>query len=49
MALLEWNEHSRNIFRSFSPDSKFDLYAADPSTAAPLLRALVRAPDWKLV
>ena len=48
MALLEWDDHSRNIFRSFSPGRKLDLYANDPNTAAPLLRALVRAPGWKL-
>lgn len=49
MALLDWNDNTRAIFRSFSPDTNFDLYAGDPSTAAPLLRALVRAPGWKLI
>ncbi|MDM0118222.1 BLUF domain-containing protein [Variovorax arabinosiphilus] len=48
MALLEWDDNTRGIFRSFSPDAKLDFYAADPSTAAPMLRALVRAPGWKL-
>ena len=24
------------------------VYAADPTTAAPLVRALIRAPGWKL-
>jgi hypothetical protein len=48
MALLEWDDHTRDIFRSFSPGRKLDLYANDPSTAAPWLRALVRAPGWKL-
>lgn len=48
MALLEWNDSTRDIFRSFSPGRHLDLYASDPSTAAPLLRALVRAPGWKL-
>ena len=49
MALLDWNDSTRAIFRSFSPDAHLDLYAADPSTAAPMLRALVRDPGWKLV
>lgn len=49
MALLDWNDETRAIFRSFSPGAQFDLYASDPSTAAPLLRALVRAPGWKLI
>ena len=48
MALLEWNDNTRDIFRSFSPGRKLDLYANDPGTAAPMLRALVRAPGWKL-
>ncbi|MBU1358762.1 MAG: BLUF domain-containing protein [Gammaproteobacteria bacterium] len=47
MKLLEWNEHTQSIFRSFSPDAAQDLFSADPSTAAPLVRALVRSPDWK--
>jgi len=49
MALLDWDDNTRAIFRSFSPDAQLDLYAADPSTAAPMLRALVRAPGWKLI
>lgn len=49
MALLDWNDNTRAIFRSFAPDARLDLYAADPSTAAPMLRALVRAPGWKLI
>ena len=48
MALLEWTDNTKAIFRSFSPGAHLDLYAADPSTAAPLLRALVRGPGWKL-
>jgi len=49
MALLEWTDNAKAIFRSFSPGTHLDLYASDPSTAAPLVRALIRAPDWKLV
>lgn len=48
MALLEWTDNKRDIFRSFSPGLHLDLYAADPTTAAPLVRALIRAPGWKL-
>lgn len=48
MALLDWDDGTRSIFRSFSPGARLDLYAADPSTAAPMLRALMRGPEWKL-
>ena len=48
MKLLEWDERSKAIFRSFSPGTSLDLYASDPSTAAPLLRALIREADWTL-
>ena len=48
MKLLEWDERREAIFRSFSPGANLDLYAADASTAAPLLRALIREADWKL-
>ncbi|MCU4118846.1 BLUF domain-containing protein [Variovorax sp. N23] len=49
MALLDWNDNTRAIFRSFSPEARLDLHAVDPGTAAPMLRALVRAPGWKLL
>ncbi|MFM9429117.1 hypothetical protein RCH10_005613, partial [Variovorax sp. GrIS 2.14] len=48
MHLLEWDANNIAVFRSFSPGANLDLYASDPSTAAPLLRALIRGPDWKL-
>jgi hypothetical protein len=48
MKLMEWDDRSRAIFRSFSPGSRLDLYASDPSTAAPLMRALIRGVDWRL-
>lgn len=48
MKLLEWDERSKAIFRSFSPGSRLDLFASDPTTAAPLVRALIRGPDWNL-
>jgi len=48
MKLLEWDDYSKAVFRSFSPGASLDLYAADPTTAAPLVRALFRGPDWKL-
>lgn len=48
MKVMEWNDHSKAVFRSFSPGASLDLYAGDPVTAAPLLRALFRGPDWKL-
>ena len=48
MKMMEWDERSKAIFRSFSPGASLDLYASDPSTAAPLLRALIREADWKL-
>lgn len=48
MHMLEWDERSKAIFRSFSPGTNLDLYRSDPSTAAPLMRALIRGADWKL-
>ena len=49
MAVLEWDARTRSIFRSFSPGTHLDLYASDPSTAAPLVRALTRSSDWNFV
>jgi hypothetical protein len=49
MALLQWDDRTRAIFRSFSPGQNLDLYASDPSTAAPLVRALTRDAAWKFV
>ena len=49
MAALEWDDRTRAIFRSFSPGTHLDLYASDPTTAAPLVRALTRSVDWKFV
>ena len=46
MAILRWDERAKAIFRSFSPGTNLDLYASDPSTAAPLVRALTRSSDW---
>jgi hypothetical protein len=47
MAFLEWDDRTKAIFRSFSPGQDLDLYASDPSTAAPLVRALTREVDWR--
>lgn len=47
MALMQWDERTKAIFRSFSPGRNLDLYASDPTTAAPLVRALTREKDWK--
>lgn len=49
LATLDWLDSTRAIFRSFSPGTKLDLYKTDPCTAAPMIRALVRAPGWKLM
>ncbi|RYF57309.1 MAG: BLUF domain-containing protein [Comamonadaceae bacterium] len=46
MAVLVWTDETRNIFRSFSPDSVLDLYQTDPSTAAPLFRAWAATSAW---
>ncbi|RYF61585.1 MAG: BLUF domain-containing protein [Comamonadaceae bacterium] len=48
MSFLEWDDNTQNIFRSFSPGKNLSLYASDPSTAAPLVRALIRGAGWKL-
>lgn len=47
MALMQWDARTKAIFRSFSPGQNLDLYASDPATAAPLVRALTRNADWK--
>lgn len=47
MALMQWDTRTKAIFRSFSPGKNLDLYASDPATAAPLVRALTRDSDWK--
>jgi hypothetical protein len=49
MAHLAWDPRTKAIFRSFSPGRNLDLYASDPSAAAPLVRALTRGTDWKFV
>lgn len=49
MALLDWTPETKAIFRSLSPGTNLDLYGSDPETAAPLIRALSRAPGWKLI
>jgi hypothetical protein len=49
MAVLEWDERTKAIFRSFSPGTHLDLFAGDPSTAAPLVRAMTRSADWNFV
>ncbi len=46
MALMQWDDRTRAIFRSFSPGQNLDLYASEPMTAAPLVRALTRPADW---
>jgi hypothetical protein len=46
MALMQWDERTKAIFRSFSPGQHLDLYASDPTTAAPLVRALTRDESW---
>lgn len=46
MALMQWDARTKAIFRSFSPGQNLDLYASDPTTAAPLVRALTRDKSW---
>lgn len=46
MALMQWDDRTKAIFRSFSPGRHLDLYASDPVTAAPLIRAFTRGDDW---
>ena len=46
LALRIWDERTKAIFRSFSPGQNLDLYKSDPSTAAPLVKALTRAENW---
>lgn len=46
MALLEWTDEAKQIFRSFSPGTELNLYETDPSTAAPLFRAWAATKGW---
>jgi hypothetical protein len=49
LALRVWDERTKAIFRSFSPGQNLDLYANDPATSAPLVKALTRPEDWKFL
>jgi hypothetical protein len=40
MALLEWHDDTRNIYRSFSPGKRSEHLCA--------VRALIRGAGWKL-
>ncbi len=46
LALRVWDDRTKAIFRSFSPGQNLNLYASDPSTSAPLVKALTRSEDW---
>ena len=46
LALRIWDERTKAIFRSFSPGQNLDLYKSDPSTSAPLVKALTRTENW---
>ena len=46
MALLTWNEKTKEIFKLFNPDSAFDAHAADPANTPSLLQAWSRTPNW---
>ncbi|MGJ7545845.1 BLUF domain-containing protein [Variovorax sp. LT1R16] len=46
MAMLNWTEDAKQIFRSFSPGIHLNLYDTDPTTAAPLFRAWAATADW---
>lgn len=49
LAMMKWDVRTKAIFRSFSPGQNLDVYASDPTTAAPLVRALTRSEDWTFV
>ena len=49
LALRAWDDRTKAIFRSFSPGQNLDLYASDPGTSAPLIKALTRSEDWKFL
>jgi hypothetical protein len=46
MALLTWNDETKEIFRLFNPDSALDAYATDPASAALLVRAWSGTNNW---
>ena len=49
LALRAWDDRTKAIFRSFSPGQNLDLYASEPGTSAPLIKALTRSEDWKFL
>jgi len=46
MALLTWNEETKEIFKLFNPGRELDAYATDPATVSSLLNAWSRTPNW---
>lgn len=49
MALLTWNEETKQIFRQFNPDVKLDAFLVNPLTADKLLRTWATTSNWMTV
>ena len=49
MALLTWNEETRDIFLRHNPGSDVDLYAADPATVERMFVEMGRSANWQAV
>lgn len=49
MALLTWNEETRDIFLRHNPGAGVDLYAANPATVERMFVELGRSSNWQAV
>ena len=49
MALLTWNEETKQIFLRFNPGSELDAYLVDPVTAEKLMQTWAATPSWMTV
>lgn len=49
MALLTWNEETKQIFRQFNPDVKLDAFLVNPLTVDKLMRTWATTSNWMTV
>lgn len=49
MALLTWNEETKEIFRAFNPGIGLNAYATDPKSVTMLLRTWSATSNWMIL
>lgn len=49
MALLTWNEETKQIFRQFNPDSGLDAFLVNPLTVDKLIQTWATTSNWMTV